>query len=72
MKPADLLKRNYPPSILIFGPPGSAKTSLVSQLSNAYMFDFDDGMKTAAMLHDKFFDARQLIEFDIFRDPNPL
>lgn len=72
MHPPDLLKMNYPPSILLYGPPGTAKTSLVSQLSGGYLFDFDAGMLTAAKLKDKFFDARQKIDFDIYRDPNPM
>lgn len=72
MKPSDLLKMNYPPSILIYGFAGSGKTALVSQLSGAYAFDFDSGMKTAATLKDKFFDARQKIEFDVYKDENPL
>jgi len=70
MKPADLLKNNYPPNILIHGPAGSCKTALVSQASNGYMLDFDDGMRTAALWKDKFFNARQGIEFDIFVDKN--
>ncbi len=72
MKPADLLKLNRPPCILLYGPAGTGKTGLVSQLKNAYGFDFDDGMFTASTLKDKFFDARQQIEFDIFKDENPL
>ncbi len=68
MKPKDLLEQNYPPNILIHGPAGSYKTALVSQASNAYMFDFDDGMRTAATFKDKWFDARQGIEFDIYKD----
>ena len=71
MKPADILKKNTPPSILIFGPAGTRKTALVSQLSKAYLFDFDKGMRTAATFKDKFFDARQGIEFDVYRDPDP-
>ena len=72
MKARDLLRLNYPPNILIYGPAGSYKTALVSQLTNAYMFDFDDGMRTAATLKDKFFDARQQIEFDIYKDRDVL
>jgi hypothetical protein len=71
MKAADILKRNKPPSILIYGPAGTGKTALVSQLTNAYMFDFDEGMLTAATLEDKFFDDRHKIEFDLYRDENP-
>ena len=72
MKPADLLKLNKPPCILIYGPAGTGKTALVSQLKNAYGFDFDDGMLTAATLKDKFSDIRQQMEFDIYKDENPL
>lgn len=72
MKPKDILTSNRPPVILIYGPAGTWKTSLVSQLSGAKLYDFDDGMLTAAKLKDKFFDARQLIDFDIYRDVDPL
>lgn len=71
MKAQDILKQNYPPSILIYGAAGTGKTALVSQLRGGYMFDFDGGMRTAAKLHDKFFDARNEIEFDIYRDEDP-
>jgi len=71
MKPPDLLKMNFPPVILIYGGFGTGKTGLVSQLEGAYAFDFDRGMRTAATLKDKFFDARQKIEFDVFRETNP-
>jgi len=71
VKPSDILKTNRPPVIIVFGAYGSGKTALVSQASNAYMFDFDNGMLTAAKLKDKFFDQRQTIEFDVFRDPKP-
>ncbi len=71
MKAQDILKQNYPPSILIYGAAGTKKTALVSQLRGGYMFDFDNGMRTAATLKDKFFDARNEIEFDIYRDENP-
>ena len=68
MKPSELLEKNYPPSILIYGGPGGGKTALVSQLFNAYLFDFDKGMRTAATLKDKFFDQRAKIEFDEYFD----
>ena len=71
MKPKDILDQNFPPSILIYGLAGCGKTALVSQLSNAYLFDFDRGMRTAATLRDRFFVARQSIEFDEYRDENP-
>lgn len=72
MKPSDLLKLNFPPVILIYGDAGSSKTSLIAQLSGGYVFDFDGGMKSAATLKDKFFDIRQKVEFDIYKDRNPL
>lgn len=75
MKPSDLLKLNFPPVILIYGPFGSGKTALVTQLTGAYVFDFDAGIRTAATLKDKFFTARQGRDddfFDIYKDPDPL
>jgi hypothetical protein len=71
MKAQDILKQNYPPSILIYGAAGTGKTALVSQLRGGYMFDFDGGMRTAAKLQDKFFQERNEIEFDVYRDENP-
>lgn len=71
MNPADILKKNYPPSILLFGPPGGGKTGLISQLSGGYVFDFDRGMRTAATLKDKFFTVRATVDFDVYRDANP-
>lgn len=71
MKAQDILKKNTPPNILIYGPAGSGKTALVSQARRGYMLDFDNGMGTAAKLEDKFFDARNEIEFDIFLDAVP-
>ena len=71
MNPGDLLKMNYPPTILIYGMYGTGKTALVSQLSGAFMFDFNRGMRTAATLKDKFFDARQKITFEIYKDEVP-
>ena len=71
MKPLDLLKLNFPPVILIYGDAGSGKTALISQLSNAYVFDFDGGMRTAATLKDKCFDTRQKVTFDTYKDTNP-
>jgi len=66
MKPSDILKTNRPPTILIYGPAGAWKTSLVTQASGGYLNDFDDGMLTTVTLKDKFFDLRQKIEFDTF------
>jgi len=71
MKASDILKQNYPPSILIYGAAGTGKTALVSQLRGGYLFDFDGGMRTAAKLQDKFFADRNEIEFDIYRDEDP-
>ncbi len=71
MKARDLIARNKPPSFCIFGPAGSGKTGLVSQAGGAYMFDFDDGMRTAVTLKDKFTHLRQALEFDIYVDENP-
>ncbi len=72
MKPKDLLTtRNYP-SILVYGPAGTGKTALVAQAPDAYMLDFDDGMRTAAILEDKFTPLRHECEFDTFIDENPL
>ena len=68
MKPADLLKKNRPPNILIYGNAGTKKTLLASQASGGYLFDFDDGMLSAAMYKDKFHSIRQLIEFDTYVD----
>ena len=72
MKAKDLIDRNKPPSICIYGPAGSGKTALVSQASGAYMFDCDDGMRTALTLKDKFTPLRQQCEFDIYVDKDPL
>lgn len=75
MKPADLLSLNFPPVILIYGPAGSGKTALVTQLTGAYVFDFDAGIRTAATLKDKFFSSRQGRDddfFDIYKDRDPL
>ena len=68
MKATDLAKINAPPSILIFGPFGTFKTGLVSQASGAYLFDFDNGMRTAWKVQDKFTPLRHAIEFDIYQD----
>jgi len=83
MRPEDILKKKYPPVILIFGPAGTGKTGLISQMKNGYIFDFDRGMLTAATLDfdrgmltaatlkDKFYEQRQKIEFDTYREENP-
>jgi len=71
MKAQEILKSKKPPSILLYGPPGTQKTALVSQASGGYLLDFDDGMKTAATLKDKFFDLRNAIEFDTYNDVTP-
>lgn len=72
MKPADLLTRRNWPSILMYGPAGCGKTALLSQAKNCYIFDFDDGMRTAAVLDDKFKEQRHQCEFDIYKEENPL
>lgn len=72
MKPADVLKKNIPPNILLYGLAGAGKTALATQLSHGYVFDFDDGMRTAATLKDKFFDVRQNIEFDTYTEDDPM
>lgn len=69
MKANDLI--NKPPKILIYGPGGSGKTALVSQASNGYLFDFDDGMLTAKNMNDSFSSLRKSIEFDLYKDLNP-
>lgn len=71
MKASDLLTKNNYPSILIYGPAGTGKTALVSQAPNSYMFDFDSGMRTAAILDDRFRTARLSCEFDIYDEPLP-
>ncbi len=71
MKPADLLKQNIPPIICIWGPAGSGKTGLISQMKNGFILDMDGGMRTAATLKDKFFDVRQQIEFQTYIDRPP-
>lgn len=69
MKAKDLV--SGPPSILLFGAAGTGKTALAAQSLNAYMMDFDNGMRTALTLKDKFTDLRQNIEFDLFVDSDP-
>ena len=71
MKAKDLLLLQNYPSVLIYGPAGTGKTALVSQANNSYMFDFDDGMRTAALLEDKFTSLRQDCEFDTYKDSEP-
>jgi len=72
MKAADLKTQNKPPNLLFYGPAGSGKTALVSQAYKGYMFDFDDGMRTALTLNDKFTKYRQSLTFDTYVDENPL
>ena len=71
MKPSELLKQNIPPIICIWGAAGSGKTALIAQMKNGYIADTDGGMRTAATLHDKFFETRQQIEFNTFIDKPP-
>jgi len=69
MKAVDL--KNKPPNILLYGPAGTGKTGLVSQMKDAYIMDFDDGMLTARNMEDDFSSLRQNAEFDTFLDENP-
>ncbi len=71
MKAEDLIKRNYPPKILMYGAGGTGKTALVSQASRGYLMDFDNGMRTAMKLEDQFTPLRKEIEFDIYNETNP-
>ena len=71
MKATDIKEENSPLTILIHSPAGGGKTALVSQASNGYLFDFDDGMRTAKNLEDKFTSLRHSIEFDSYRDKDP-
>ncbi len=71
MKAKDLLLLSNYPSVLIYGSAGSGKTALVSQAKNSYMLDFDNGMRTAAILDDKFTSLRQNCEFDMYIDDIP-
>ena len=71
MKAKDLLSLVNNPSILFYGPAGSGKTGLVSQAKNSYMFDFDGGMRTAALMEDKFTPLRYECEFDTYVDDRP-
>lgn len=72
MKVADLRKRNKPPKILIYGGAGTGKTALVGQAGGAYMLDFDEGMRTCLDIGDEFHDLRYEIEFDEYKDENPM
>ena len=72
MKATELLKTNRPPRILIYGAGGTGKTGLVSQASRGYLMDFDEGMRTACTLKDDFFTLRNEIEFDEFKENNPM
>lgn len=68
MKALDLKGKNTPPSIILYGPAGCGKTALASQAKNAYLFDFDNGMRTALNLQDVFTPLRQDTEFDTYLD----
>ena len=70
VKDIDISKRKHL-SILIYGPAGSGKTALVTQASGGYLFDFDDGMRTAKTLADKFSSKRAELEFDTYLDARP-
>ena len=69
MKAIDL--KDKPPHILIYGQVGTFKTGFVSQASNGYLFDFDDGMQIALRYEDEFSELRRQIEFDTYVDTNP-
>jgi len=71
MKAEDLIKRKYPPKILLYGGAGTSKTALFSQAQNAYLMDFDGGMLTCTHDFDKFAPLRKDIEFDIYKEENP-
>ena len=71
MKALDLLKKQNYPAVMFYGPAGTGKTALCSQAKNSYMFDFDNGMRTAALMDDKFSVLRQNTEFDIYYDDLP-
>ncbi len=72
MKVKDLNeKKPYGPSIMFYGPLGTGKTGFLSQAgSHAYVYDFDDGLRTAKTLQDAFTSQRQELEFDCFYEPN--
>jgi len=69
MKIKDLKENSKPPHILLYGPAGGGKTALAMQAKNAYMMDFDGGIRTAQTLLDKFYNQRQEIDGEF--DPNP-
>lgn len=71
MKAKDLKNLSTPPSILFYGAAGSGKTGLSSQCKNGFVFDFDNGMRTALTLQDSFTPLRQDIEFEIYVDDEP-
>lgn len=71
VKDIDLAQKKHL-SILIYGPAGSGKTDLVAQASGGYLFDFDDGMRSARILQDKFTPLRAEIEFDTYMDVDPV
>lgn len=72
MKISDLINLNTPPNIALVGEAGSGKTCLASQLGpGGYIFDFDDGLRSARNLQDKFTSLRHACEFDLYRDPDP-
>lgn len=69
MKPNDILTENKPPHIVIYSTFGKGKTGLASQAFNGYCFDFDNGMRTAALLQ-KIDGINRQIEFDLYLDMN--
>lgn len=68
MKPTDILTEQVGPTICVYGPPMSAKTTLVSQASGGYLMDYDNGMLSAALVKDRFSPLRHQIEFDRYLD----
>jgi hypothetical protein len=71
MKPTDIKSENIGPKICFYGAHGAGKTALATQAQSFYCLDFDNGMRTALTLQDKWTKYRHQIEFDLFHDKNP-